>query len=192
MLPATTTGATTITLAPTAAVTTLAPTLTYTPPASSPAEIDLSHLASSPHDSITSPPPLPRTPPLEQTVLGSVGLRPCSTPPTSPLCKMDEHAPGGVVALPAAASSAAGAGGGVVDVQTVDPGLSASLTASSMGDSYGGIFADDDSLHGSGVVLSFTDSIMDFLKTSETCYSAEPPADEDSFRMWSSMDAGEF
>jgi hypothetical protein len=200
-----------------APVTTLAPALTYTPPGSSPAELELSHLASSPHDSITSPPPpLARTPPLRQG--GQAALkRTSSTPPASPLCKIDEedavaaaHGP----ALPATArdpliGGAAAVGAG--DPHPVDqhPGLSASLTSSSIADGYAGLFSasDDDGAHGGalhaaaggagGIALSFSDSIMDFLKTSESScdhlgFASEPPADEDSFRMWQSMDAGEF
>jgi hypothetical protein len=200
MLPATTGSTTSATN-----VTALAPALTYTPPASSPAELDLSHLASSPHDSITSPPPLTRTPPLVQPGLGSAGKkRTSSTPPTSPLCKIDEepHAPRAPSSARHAASGSIGGGAapaGVVDPH--HPALSASLTSSGIADGYAGLFAaDDDVVVGGPGGLSFSDSIMDFLKTSEaSCgdlggFSAEPPtaADEESFRMWPSMDAGEF
>jgi hypothetical protein len=55
--------------------------LVFTPPASSPAEIDTKHLANSPHDSITSP-TQPSTPP-PASAGAAVDLS--NTPPTSPL-----------------------------------------------------------------------------------------------------------
>ena len=130
MLPAATASS-----AAAANVTTLAPALTYTPPASSPAELDLSHLASSPHDSITSPPSTARTPPLVQTG----GFNPAtrkrsSTPPTSPLCKIDEeaaHEPSSARRLGPRHASSGSIGGGAAPAVVVvphHPAPSASLT----------------------------------------------------------------
>lgn len=178
-------------------VTTLAPALTYTPPASSPAELDLSHLASSPHDSITSPPPTSaRTPPLSS---GPARKR-SATPPVSPLCKIDEEDPSSSSSAVRPRHAPSGSLGGVggASASVVDPHHPA-LASSSIADSgYAGLFAGDDEVGGVGSV-SFSDSIMDFLKTSEaacadlSAYAAEPAdEDEESFRLWPSMDAGEF
>jgi hypothetical protein len=180
-------------------VTTLAPALTYTPPASSPAELDLAHLASSPHDSITSPPPTSaRTPPLTS----GLARKRSATPPASPLCKIDEEEPSSSAARPRHAPSGSLGGVGGASAAVVDPhhpALSAPLASSGIADSgYAGLFAGDDEVGGVGSV-SFSDSIMDFLKTSEaacadlSAYAAEPAGeDEESFRLWPSMDAGEF